>query len=424
MYAHAIHSLTSNVTRTAREVSQDQTSKNARLLIRAGYISQAAAGVYTLMPLAIRVLARIEQIVREEMLSLGAQEFLAPALQARELWETTGRWESIDVLYQLRSRHGQEYGLAATAEEAIVAAFEKNIRSYRDLPAGLFQISTKFRDEPRARSGLLRGREFRMKDLYSFHLSEAERDLYYEEVCRAYMRIFARCGIGAGTLRTFASGGVFSKFSDEFQLLHEAGEDTVFVTEDGQTALNKEVADDADALRQLFGSTVPRLREHRAIEIGNTFKLGVRYTDAFGVSVQDSEGARRSVQMCSYGIGTTRVLASIAEVYGDDAGLVWPKALAPYDIHVVVLGGDSQTLEMARQVREVCAHERLSALIDERPEIRAGEKFADADLLGIPLRVVIGGRSSQEGSIEVKRRTEQEVSTVSLGQLTGFVAGS
>ena len=424
MYAHAIHSLTSNVTRTSREVSQGHTSKNSRLLIRAGYVSQAAAGIYTLMPLSIRVLARIEQIVREEMVSLGAHEFLAPALQSRELWEKTNRWEHIDVLYQLRSRHGHEYGLAATAEEAMVAAFGKNIRSYRDLPAGLFQVSTKFRDEPRARSGLLRGREFRMKDLYSFHFSEAERDAYYEEVCNAYMRIFTRCGIGAQTRRTFASGGVFSRFSDEFQLLHEAGEDTIFVTDDGQTALNKEVVEDVEALQQLFGTSVPKLREHRAIEVGNTFKLGTRYTDAFGVSVQDSEGVMRPVQMCSYGIGTTRVLASIVEVYGDDAGLVWPNALAPYDIHVVVLGDDARALELAGRLRELCSRDKVSALFDERRDVRAGEKFADADLLGIPLRVVVGGRTSDGERIEVKRRTEQEVATVSLEHLTSLVVGS
>ena len=420
MYTHAIHNLSSGLTRTSREVGEDQTSKNARLLTRAGYVHQAAAGIYTLMPLGARVVGRIESIVREEMNALGAYEAIAASLQPREVWERTGRWDLIDVLYQLRSRHGAEYGLAATAEEGIVDAFKQSIRSYRDLPFGIYQISTKFRDEHRARSGLLRGREFRMKDLYSFHLSTAEQDAYYEDVCAAYMKVFARCGIGEKTKRTYASGGVFSKFSDEFQLIDEAGEDTIYVTEDGAVAINKEIVENAQVLSGIFGSTVPKLVEHRAIEVGNTFKLGTRYTDAFGITADDAHGGTAPIHMACYGLGTTRIMAAVAEAYGDDAGLVWPRQLAPYDIHVVVLNDDKETIG---SIRRLCHEERFSALFDERAEARAGEKFADADLLGIPTRVVVGGRDRTSGSIGVKRRVssgEGEL-TIDVGQLASYL---
>jgi prolyl-tRNA synthetase len=422
MYAHAIHNVSSGLTRTSRETVEDQTSKNAQLFTRAGYVHRAAAGVYTLMPLGVRVVGRIESIIRDEMNALGAYEAIAALLQPREVWERTGRWDLIDVLYQLRSRHGAEYGLAATAEEGIIDAFSRSIRSYRDLPLGVYQISTKFRDEHRARSGLLRGREFRMKDLYSFHLSTAEQDAYYEEVCAAYMRIFARCGIGEKTKRTYASGGVFSKFSDEFQLIDEAGEDTIYVTEDGSVAINKEIVENAEVLAGIFGSSVPKLVEHRAIEVGNTFKLGTRYTDAFGISAHDATGSATPIHMACYGIGSTRVMAAVAEVYSDDAGLVWPRQLAPYDVYVVVLSRDAETVE---SIRAVCRQERISALIDDRAEVRAGEKFADADLLGIPVRVVVGGRGRKSGEIGVKRRASSDEGELSIdvGQLVSYLDG-
>jgi prolyl-tRNA synthetase len=424
MYSFAIHTITTQLTHTLRSHSESSSSKNARLLTRAGYVSQCAAGIYTLMPLAIRVLGRIESIVREEMNALGAHELLVPGLQPRDMWDTTGRWDSVDVLYKLTSRHGAEYCLGATAEEGIVAAFAQSIRSHRDLPTAVFQISTKYRDEHRARSGLLRGRDFRMKDLYSLHLTQAQLDEYYEDVCKAYARIFERCGIGSRTVRTFASGGVFSRFSDEFQLLHDAGEDTVFVTEDRRIAINKEIAEDAEALRVVFGGTVPQLLEHRAIEVGNTFKLGSRFTDAFGMRAHDAKGESTSVLMCSYGIGTTRLLGAVAEVYGDDDGLVWTKELSPYDLHLVQLGERLHSNETLGRIKELCRAERLSLLIDDREEVRAGEKFADADLIGIPLRVVIGGNKSVGDLLEVKQRRDGKSFQVALDELARLVRES
>lgn len=248
-----IHHLSSQVTLTNRSHSDAQLGRNASLLLKAGYIAQLGAGLYTLMPLGLRVVQRIEQIVREEMDALGASEFLSPIIYPRDVWEATGRWDTIDVLYKVNSRSGAEFCIAATAEEIIVSVAKRLIRSYRDLPFAAYQIQPKCRDELRARSGLVRGREFRMKDLYSFHLCSAQLDEFYEQVCQAYMRVFARCGIGGRTIRTFASGGVFSRFSDEFQLLCESGEDTVCIDQESGIAVNSEIAQDSAALKTAFG---------------------------------------------------------------------------------------------------------------------------------------------------------------------------
>jgi prolyl-tRNA synthetase len=260
-----------------------------------------------------------------------------------------------------------------------------------------------------------------MKDLYSFHLSDAELDEYYESVCRAYTRVFDRCGIGKHTVRTFASGGVFSRFSDEFQLLHDSGEDTILVTEDGQTAVNTEISQDSEALRIVFGDKTPALIERRAIEVGNTFKLGTRYTDALGLRVQDHTGDVTSVRMCSYGLGTTRLLAAIAEVYGDENGLVWPQAVAPYDLHIVRIGDAGRSSEQIEQITRLCTDQRISALLDLREEVRPGEKFFTADRIGIPLRVVVGGTRAAAHTVEVKERLSGTTYDVPCAELVGLV---
>jgi prolyl-tRNA synthetase len=373
-----------------------------------------AAGIYTMLPLGMRVLARIEEIVREEMNAIGAHEFAAPTLHTRQIMERTGRWDSIDVLYRLQSRQGADLCLQATAEEAICAAFQGKIASHRDLPISVYQISDKFRDEQRPRAGLIRGRSFRMKDLYSFHTNERDLHQYYEEVVTAYQRVFDRCGIGERVVRTFASGGAFSKFSDEFQLLSDTGEDTIFLTEDRSQAINKEVAEDTEALRALFGESLPKLVEHRAIEVGNTFKLGTRFTDAFNIQYQDEASTLQKVWMAPYGIGTTRLVGSVAEVLSDERGLVWPKEIAPYDLHIVVLGDQAKSATHLEHLTRWIAQEELTALIDTRDEVRAGEKFADADLIGIPLRVVVSERCAEDSLVEVKRRTESQGARVSV----------
>jgi len=424
MKSFAIHSLSSAVTKTARATSETIVSRNADLLARAGYVSQLGAGVYTLLPLGMRVLSNIEAIVRDEMSMIGAHECLMGTLQPREIWETTGRWDTVDVLYRLQSRNGSQYALGATAEEVITAAVAPLIQSYRDLPMALFQISTKYRDEHRARSGLLRGREFRMKDLYTFDTDEARLEKQYEEICEAYMRIFARCGLAGRVVRTFASGGIFSQFSDEFQLLADSGEDTIFMTEGRNVALNKEVAGDEEALTLLFGSTRPALTEHRAIEVANTFKLGSRFSDAFSIAPQDADGTSRRVMMACFGLGTTRLLGAVAELYNDAQGLVWPRAIAPYDLHLVTLGDDSRIAEFVATLSDHLRRAGISTLIDSRSEKRAGEKFADADLIGIPTRAVVGTKELEAGVIELRDRATGSISRVGLEQLATVISTS
>jgi prolyl-tRNA synthetase len=421
MNSHTIDYLSTALTKTLRSGAGEVESVNGLLLSRAGFISQMAAGIFTMLPLGRRVLSRIETILREEMHRVDSHEFSAPMLHTRQIMDTTGRWESIDVLYRLRSRQGADLCLQATAEEAVCAALQGKIASHRDLPISLYQISDKLRDEQRPRAGLIRGRSFRMKDLYSFHLNERDLDQYYERVVAAYLRVFERCGIGANVVRTFASGGAFSRFSDEFQLLCDSGEDTIFITEDRSRAINREVAEDAEALRAIFGETRPKLLEHRAIEVGNTFKLGTRYTDAFGIEYQDETGALQKVWMASYGIGTTRLVGSVAEVLSDERGLVWPKEIAPYDAHIVVLGDRSKNAELLERVTRWAAEERITALIDAREEVRAGEKFADADLIGIPIRIVVSERCGEDSLVEVKRRTETQAERVMIEELGRFV---
>lgn len=408
MHTHIIHHLSTSLGKTLRTASADAESKNGNLLIRAGFVTQMAAGIYTMLPLGMRVLTRIEEIVREEMNAIGSLELAAPTLHTRQIMERTGRWDSIDALYRLRSRQGADLCLQATAEEAICAAFQGKIASHRDLPISVYQISDKFRDEQRPRAGLIRGRSFRMKDLYSFHADEHDLHEYYEAAITAYQRIFDRCGIGEKVVRTFASGGAFSKFSDEFQLISDTGEDTIFLTEDRSRAFNKEVAEDREALRALFGDVVPKIVEHRAIEVGNTFKLGTRFTDAFNIHYQDENSALRKVWMASYGIGTTRLVGAVAEVLSDERGLVWPQEIAPYHVHIVVLGDQAKTTTHLERLTRWVSHQKIAALIDTRDEIRAGEKFADADLIGIPTRIVVSERCGEDSLVEVKRRTESQ----------------
>ncbi|MBI2097049.1 MAG: hypothetical protein HYT40_02775 [Candidatus Sungbacteria bacterium] len=313
--------------RTLREAPKDEVAKNAVLLTRAGFIHKLMAGVYQYLPLGVRVLQKIEQIIREEMNTAGGQEILMPALHPKENWEKTGRFHSFEALYKVVSHFDQEFALAPTHEESVVPLVQRAPLSYKDLPFGVYQIQTKFRDEPRAKSGLLRGREFRMKDLYSFHADEASLDEYYERMAGAYAKIFERCGLKA--LRVKASGGTFSKFSDEFQVLTEAGEDVVFIADDG-TALNKEIT--PDMLQASDPGTIvdhdgKRWRVERAAEVGNIFKLSTKYSKPFGLTYTDEKGRELDVLMGCYGMGSSRMMGTIVEISHDDKGIIWPEAV-------------------------------------------------------------------------------------------------
>lgn len=393
-------------TRTRRQPPKDEVSANAKLLIQGGFIHKEMAGVYTLLPLGLRVYQKIEHIIRMEMDSIGAQQARLTTLQDPELWKLSGRWsdEAVDIWFKSTLAAGGEVGIANTHEEPLSNLLSEHIVSYQDLPRFIYQIQTKFRNELRAKSGIMRTREFTMKDMYSYSRSEAEHTACYERAAEAYRSIFELVGLDNVTYRTFASGGSFSKFSDEFQALSEAGEDTIYVDEQKRVAVNKEVYTD-DVLEEL-GVRKNDLVEKKSIEVGNIFPLATRFAEAVGLQYRDERGVERYPVMGSYGIGLERLMGTIAEVHADERGLVWPPTVAPYDLHLVALSGGDEKLQ--KHVDELYERVRVSGsavLYDDR-DVRAGEKFADSDLIGIPERVIVSEKTFAEGKVErVNRRT-------------------
>ena len=419
-------------TRTSKDANKSEVSRNAQLLIRAGYVSRLMAGVYQYLPLGFRVLNKIENIVREEMNAIGGQEILMPTLHPRENWEKTGRWEKVDVLYTLSSNRTDtkaehDLALAPTHEESVTPLAASFIQSYRDLPFATYHIQTKLRNEPRPKSGVMRGREFRMKDLYSFHADQADLDAFYERATQAYMNVYKRCGLGDLTLLTYASGGSFSKYSHEFQTISDYGEDIVYRLPGTNIAINKEVVEDQDALREIIPGYKPgdesKLEELKAIEVGNIFKLGTRFSDAFNVNYTDRDGAMKRPVMGCYGIGTSRMIGAIAECMGDENGLVWPEEVAPFKVGIINLKvGNASTDKACEDLYAALNKAGIETFYDDRNE-SAGVKFADMDLIGLPWQVIIGPRGIEKGMVEIKNRKtgeRQELSAESaLAQLTG-----
>ncbi len=407
-------------TKTRKEAPADEVSKNAELLIRGGFIHKEMAGVYTYLPLGLRVFKNIENIIRQEMNQIGGQEIAMTALQEKETWEPTDQWrdESVDVWFKTKLKNETELGLAVTHEAPITKMLKGFLQSYRDLPQYIYQFQTKFRNETRAKSGIMRCREFVMKDLYSFDLDEKSHLEFYEKSKKAYKKIFDRIGIGHLTYLTFASGGMFSKFSHEFQTLTSAGEDTIFVDESKGIAINKEV--NTDEVLEGLGIDRKNLVEHRAVEVGNIFTLGTRFSDALDLKYRTEEGEKKSVFMGSYGIGPGRVMGTVVEVLSDDKGIIWPESIAPYALHLLALGEDEEVLKEADKVYEKLVQNNIEVLFDDRKDISAGEKFSDADLLGMPWRAVVSARSLKDlssGGIEIKKRTEEKGKIVSLDEL-------
>lgn len=400
-------------TRTKKQTSTE-ISANAELLQKAGYISKLMAGVYSFLPLGYRVLTKVEQLMRSEMVAIGGQEILLPALHPKELWDKTGRWDSMDVLYKLQA--GDRHLLMApTHEEAVTPLVAGFVNSYRNLPISVFQFQTKFRNEPRARSGLIRCREFIMKDMYSFHETENDLDAYYDRVRQAYERIFKRVGIDEQTLFTYASGGTFSKFSHEFQTLCPSGEDTVFVCGPCKVAVNQEIMAELNGCCPECGKS--DLTESRAIETANIFKLMARFSTPFEARFSDTEGKQHPILMGCYGFGPTRLMGTVVELHHDKDGIIWPPSIAPYDIHVVLLGRSGKFHEVKELTLNALNRAGLSVLVDDREQCSAGEKFRDSDLLGIPLRVVISDRSQDISSIEVKYRAQPASTVLSLDEI-------
>ena len=400
-------------TRTSKEANKSEVSRNAQMLMRAGYVSKLMAGVYQFLPLGLRVLNNIENIIREEMNAVDGQEILMPSLHPRENWEKTGRWDSVDVLYRLASgeKHGNhdlDLAIAPTHEEAVTPLVGSFVQSYRDLPVSVYQLQTKFRNEARPKAGLLRGREFRMKDMYSFHADQADLDAYYERVTQAYINVYARCGLGDTTLVTYASGGMFTKYSHEFQTISEYGEDIIYRVPGTKLAINKEIMDDKAALAEIIPNYQPgdesKLEELKAIEVGNIFKLGTRFADAFGVQFTNREGQLQKPVMGCYGIGPSRLVGTIAESMSDEHGLVWPESVAPFNVGIINLKqGNDATDKACADLYAAFNKAGVTVLLDDRSD-SAGAKFADMDLIGLPWQVVVGPRGLDKGVVEIKHR--------------------
>ena len=400
-------------TRTLKELPKDESSYNAQALLRAGFIDKVAAGVYSFLPLGWRVLNKIRDIIREEMFTVEGQEINMPAFAPKENWESTGRWESLDVLFKIAASDKKEYALNATHEEVVTPLLKKFIYSYRELPVAVFQIQTKFRNEKRAKAGLLRGREFLMKDLYSFHADQADLDKYYERVTDAYVRIFDRVGLGEKTYFTFASGGTFAKYSHEFQTLTEAGEDLIYICDHCHMAVNKEIIDEQKTCPKCGND---KLREAKAVEVGNIFKLGTKYSDAFALTYSDQAGEKKPVIMGCFGLGLSRLMGAVVETSHDDKGIIWPEQIAPFRVHLLSLNADKEASELYEELNRA----GIEVLFDDR-DVSAGEKFADADLIGCPYRVLVSRKTLADGSAEVKRRGEADAKLIKLNELSSYV---
>ncbi len=388
-----------------------------KLLLRAGFISPLSSGIYNFLPLGWRVITNLENIIRQEMDAIGGQEVFLPALHPKDIWEKTGRWQEMgDDLYKLKDSSGRYFTLGPTHEEVITPLVKKFVQTYRDLPLYLYQIQNKFRQEKRAKSGLLRGREFIMKDLYSFHETEEDLDAYYEEVIKAYWRIFKKVGIAERTHLTFASGGSFSKYSHEFQTLTEAGEDVIYVCQNCQQAINKEIKDETPSCPNCHSQ---KFRNFKAVETGNIFKLKTKFSQVFDLYYIDKNSQKRLVVMGCYGIGLGRLMAAIVEINNDEKGIIWPKEVAPFLFHLIRISDKKEVTKMADDIYKKFAKNNL--LYDDRENKSPGEKFAEADLIGIPFRIVISEKTLKSNSVEIKDRQEEKVKLLKIKDLGKFL---
>jgi len=393
--------LTQLFTRTSKTAPADEEAKNAKLLTRAGFIHKELAGVYAYMPLGLRVIEKIKNIVREEMNGIGGQEVMMTTLQPKDIFEKTDRWsdEKVDNWFKTKLLNGTELGMGLTHEEPIVDAVSSYLKSYKDMPFYVYQIQNKFRNELRAKSGLLRGREFIMKDMYSFARSQEEHEQIYEKVVEAYHRVYERLGLGDVTYRTYADGGIFTpRFSDEFQTLSDVGEDTIYVDEAKKIAINEEIYTDENLAK--LGLDKADLVEKRGVEVGNTFHLESKYTDGLDLYYTDESGTQQSIIMGCYGIGISRLMGVVAEHFSDEKGLVWPENIAPALVYLVQIG---DTVGVADRLYNELQAKGVEVLYDDRNE-RAGAKFADAELMGIPYRVTVSDRLVEAGEYELTSR--------------------
>jgi len=400
-------------TKTSKTAPADEVAKNAQLLIRAGYVYKVMAGVYAYTPLGMRVLEKIKQIVREEMNAVGGQELIMSSLQRKDTWEATGRWDdgAVDVWFKSKLKDETEVGFGWSHEEAIIEMMKQSIQSYKDLPQSVYQMQTKMRNELRSKSGIMRGREFIMKDMYSMHATQDDMDQYYDQVIDAYKRVFERFGLGDSTFMTFASGGSFTKFSHEFQTICEAGEDTLYANPDHTVAVNEEVLDDAT---QELGVDKATLAPVTTAEVGNIFKFGTEKSEKMDFYYTGEDGMRHLVYLASYGIGITRVMGVIVEKMSDGRGLVWPENVAPFKVYLVSIGAEG--IKQADELYEELQAAGIEVLYDDRDE-RPGAKFADAELMGIPYRITASDRLAVEQKYEFTSRKTGETALLTHDEL-------
>ncbi|MCK5060974.1 prolyl-tRNA synthetase [Candidatus Parcubacteria bacterium] len=405
-------------TKTIKEAPKDEASKNAQLLIQAGFVHKEMAGVYTFLPLGLRVIEKIKDIIREELNKIGACELKMTALQQKNIWEKTDRWDEkkVDDWFRTTLKNGTELGLAFTHEEPLTNIMKNYISSYKDLPVYAYQFQTKFRNELRAKSGIMRGKEFIMKDLYDFSLNKEEHDKFYEKMKEVYMKIFNRIGIGDKTYLTMSSGGSFSKYSFEFQTLSDAGEDVILYDEKKKIAINKD--DYSEEIFTDFNLKKEELnfKEAKSIEVGDIYTLGEKYSKALGLTYKDKNGEEKIVYMGSYGIGIPRLMGTVVEIFNDEKGIIWPESVAPFKAHLLSLNQNEKAEELYKNLEQA----GIEVLYDDR-EISAGEKFADADLIGCPLRLVISKKTLKEDSIELKKRGSDDVEIIKIKDLINIL---
>ncbi|HAU07905.1 MAG: Prolyl-tRNA ligase [Candidatus Yanofskybacteria bacterium GW2011_GWF1_44_227] len=413
-------------TKTIKEAPADETAVNAQLLIRGGFVYKEMAGVYSFLPLGLRVIKKIEGIIREEMNRIDGVEMKTSILQNKETWEKSGRWsdEVVDSWFKTKLKNGGEAGLSFTNEEDYSNILTQHVSSYKDLPIYAYDFKEIFRNEARSKSGILRGREFYWKALYSFSKDEKEHMAFYEKATEAYKNVFNRVGIGNRTYLVLASGGTFSKFSHEFQTICEAGEDLIYISkkdygkgleiERGRAAINKEIF--TDNIKKDLGLGNDFVEE-KAIEVGNIFTLGTRFSEPFGLDFIDDTGNKKHIFMGSYGIGLSRLMGTIVEVMHDDRGIIWPDSIAPFKIHLVSLGKNDE----AGAIYDTLTESGLEVLCDDREDKSAGEKFADADLIGCPIRLVVSEKTLAKDSVELKHRKSSELELIEIKDLKKFL---
>ena len=405
-------------TKTSKTAPADEVAKNAQLLIRAGYVYKEMAGVYTLLPLGYRVLEKIIAIVKDEMDRVGGVQMKTSALQSKEVWQTTNRWDDtvVDNWFKTRLKNDTELGLSFTNEEAYSNIVRGYVKSYKDLPIYLYDFKTIFRNELRSKSGIMRGREFYWKALYSFSKDKNEHDLFYETMKTAYHNVFRRVGIGDQTYLTFASGGTFAKYSHEFQAVSDAGEDIIYVDESKNIAINEEVL--SDEVLADIGLNRSELVQKKSIEVGNIFSLAHKFSEPFGLAYTDKDGATVPVFMGSYGIGITRLMGTIVEMLSDDKGIIWPEAIAPYKVYLVSIG-EQGAVEAERLYDELTAM-GIEVLFDDRDE-RPGTKFADAELMGIPYRLTVSDRLVEQNKLELTKRLDGQTSLLTASEVLAIL---